>query len=148
MSSPYFNYLIERVRNLEQLLEKSNPKAGIGSHIAKFDHLFDEVVDEQRAKLKGLSPGRPKINLIHFQYADTTPDPITYEDAARITGYALSTLRNRISQSPNKAVIFYRQGRHQVIAKDEDGADRELRRRFSDTGNPDDLIRLSPRGKF
>jgi hypothetical protein len=93
-------------------------------------------------------PGRPTQPLLHFEFSDQPPKTVSVKEAADLTGYTIGSVRTRLYSSPNKACAFYRRGRWQVLAKSENGAQRELSAKFDASSDPDDIRELSPRGKF
>lgn len=147
----YFNYLLTRLRDLENLIQKSSPKIPMGEHQAHQDRILSELKGQLSesigAKIKAARARSPGI--YHYQYSDVEPTQISYEEASVATGYAVSTLRMRLSHHGG-STSFWKQGRWQVLSrtKDPEAVQRALQLAFKTTGSQDDLRQLSPRGKF
>lgn len=149
MRYEYFNYLLTRLQAFEQVVQQTTPKLPLAAHRAKFDGLLEELKDSLKldhgARIKaGWGPRREASKVLHFQFSNRDPIRVSYEEAAEFSGYAVSTLRMYISRSPNKAFSFYRKGRWEVLSKEASGAMAELQAKFNETGDPDDIRRLSP----
>ena len=151
MTPHYFNYLLTRLRDLENLIQKASPKMPIVDHQTVSDQaladLKGQLSEELGAKIRAGLP--PKRGVFHYHFANEEPTLVTYDEAATLSGYASNTLRMRVSQGGG-STCFYRGGRWQVLSRTTDLAEvqRALHTRFTETNNPDDIRELSPRGKF
>jgi len=147
----YFNYLLTRLRGLENLIRKTSPKIPIDGHQAHHDQaladLKGQLSEGLGAKIKAARVRKPGV--FHYQFSDVEPTLVSYEEASAASGYAVSTLRMRVSEGGG-ATCFYKSGRWQVLSRtqDMDQVQRALRTKFNATGNPDDVRELRPKGKF